>query len=109
MAEGIPALSIFSACGDQPFGARAAARLGLGPAIEASAADPDVLIDAVGRLLVDGGTKQRARQLWAVLRSGGGVQAAAVLLERLAWERAPVIACAPSRCCCLETAELPPG
>lgn len=106
MAEGIPVLSVFSGCGDQAFGARAAARLGMGQAIHASNVNADVVVDAVRRLLVDRRTAERARQMRTILRSGGGVDAAATLLERLAGERAPLISCVPGRCCCVETGEM---
>jgi hypothetical protein len=106
MAEGIPVLSVFSGCGDQAFGARAAAQLGMGQAIHASDVDAGAVVDAVRRLLVDPRTKERAGQMRTILRSGGGVDAAATLLERLAMERAPLISCVPGRCCCVEAGEM---
>jgi hypothetical protein len=102
IANGIPLLVVSHPMGDQEFGAAQVERLGIGRTLRSAEATADTFAASVARLLGDGPTRERARQLQQALLSGGGIEAAADLLERLARDRVPARACVAPRCCCAE-------
>ncbi|RKY19054.1 MAG: hypothetical protein DRQ55_11675 [Planctomycetota bacterium] len=57
------------------------------------------LIDSLSRVMTPQ-MQSAGRALQRAFCSGGGVQAAASLLERLQAERQPMTSCAPGSCCC---------
>jgi UDP:flavonoid glycosyltransferase YjiC (YdhE family) len=101
--EGIPVVAIASGVGDQVFGARAAVRLGIGKAVGSlPCATAEWVAQAVRELRGEGALRHRALGLRLMLRSGGGVAAAATLLEQLALGRGPLTDCVSPRCCCID-------
>jgi hypothetical protein len=110
LVTGTPVLAIPTGIGDQSFNCERIRSLALGQVVTARLRQPilrwrqrhadfdvDKLTRALDRLLAPHGSKS---PLYHAIRSGGGVSAAASLLETLAQTRSPVTTCASGACCC---------
>lgn len=102
MAEGAPVLVVDPDKGDQTANAARVERLGLGRVLRGGEVAPGRVAEALLGLLADEGAREAMGRFARALRSGGGVEAAATLLEALASGGAPVTACPGEPCCCGE-------
>lgn len=100
MAEGAPVLVVDPAKGDQTANAARVETLGIGCVLREDALAPERVAEAILAGLGDDASRDAMQAFSRLLRTGGGYDAAATLLETLAAARAPITECPATPCCC---------